>query len=49
MPVSFAGDIPIKDILTVDEMRAELGFQQIEKEEIHTEQEEIYKEDANTN
>jgi hypothetical protein len=37
MPVSFAGDIPIKDILTVDEMRAELGFQQIQQEEINTE------------
>ena len=37
MPVSFAGDIPIKDILTVDEMRAELGFQQIEQEQINIE------------
>lgn len=36
MPVSFAGDIPIKDILTVDEMRGELGFQPIEKEQINT-------------
>jgi len=37
MPVSFAGDIPIKDILTVDEMRAELGFQQIQQEQINIE------------
>ena len=42
MPVSFAGDIPIKDILTVDEMRGELGFQPIEKTEINID-------DADTN
>lgn len=27
MPVSFAGDIPVEKILTIDEMRSELGWQ----------------------
>ena len=31
MPVSFAGDLDIKTVLTTDEQRAELGFQPLEK------------------
>jgi capsid portal protein len=34
MPVSFAGDITIEKILTVDEMRQELGFQPTAKQDI---------------
>jgi len=32
MPVSFAGDLDVKAVLTMDEQRAELGFQPIKKE-----------------
>ena len=32
MPVSFAGDLDIKAVLTMDEQRAELGFQPLQKE-----------------
>jgi capsid portal protein len=32
MPVSFAGDFDIKTILTVDEMRSELGFQPLQQQ-----------------
>jgi hypothetical protein len=31
MPVSFAGDIPIEKILTINEMRSEMGWQPIEE------------------
>jgi len=31
MPVSFAGDIPVDKVLTINEMRAELGWQPIEE------------------
>jgi hypothetical protein len=32
MPVSFAGDIPVSQVLTTDEMRAELGWQPTEEQ-----------------
>ena len=32
MPVSFAGDIPVSQVLTIDEMRAELGWQPTEEQ-----------------
>jgi hypothetical protein len=32
MPVSFAGDLKIENVLTLDEQRAELGFQPLQKQ-----------------
>jgi capsid portal protein len=34
MPTSFAGDLDVKNILTQDEQRAELGFQPLQKENL---------------
>lgn len=33
MPTTFAGDIDVKQVLTIDEQRAEIGFQPIENKE----------------